>query len=66
MSLSKKFYHLEELTSMISFDKNLQTILSKKPAEMSVLEQLTVFNKLGALRIMENNSDFDRIVYFHR
>ena len=65
MSLSKKFYHLEELTSMVAFNKDLQTILSKDPAEMSVLEQLTVFNKLGAYsQIMENNSDFDRIIYF--
>jgi two-component system sensor histidine kinase YesM len=65
MNLSKKFYHLEELTSVIIFNKDLQTILSRNPAEMSVLEQLTVFNKLGAYtQIMENNSEFDRIIYF--
>ena len=65
MNLSKKFYHLEELTSMIIVNKDLDAILSRNPAEMSVLEQLIAFNKLTAYTtIMENNSEVDRIIYF--
>ncbi|HTG71013.1 MAG TPA: sensor histidine kinase [Candidatus Udaeobacter sp.] len=64
-TLSNKFYHLEELTTMISINKDLNTILSKKPAEMSVTEQLAVFNNVVAYtQIIESNPEFDSINYF--
>ncbi|MBD2868639.1 sensor histidine kinase [Paenibacillus arenilitoris] len=64
-ALSKKFYHLEELTAMIIVNEDLNTILSSKPSEMSVPEQLSVFNNVVAFtQIMESNSEFDRMIYF--
>ncbi|MDQ0112167.1 sensor histidine kinase [Paenibacillus harenae] len=65
VTLSKKFYHLEELTSMIIVNKDLNGILSKKPEELKIPEQLTIFNNIVAFsQIMESNSEFDRIIYY--
>lgn len=64
-TLSKKFYHLEELTAMIIVNEDLNAILSKKPSEMKVYEQLEVFNKVVAFtQIMESNSEFNHVVYY--
>lgn len=64
-TLSMKFYHLEELTTMIMYNKDLNTILSKKPAEMTLPEQLTVFNNVASYtQIVESNPEFDRVIYF--
>lgn len=65
VTLSKKFYHLEELTSMIIVNKDLNGALSKKPDELRIPEQLTIFNNVVAYsQIMESNSEFDRIIYY--
>ncbi|MGM0884037.1 MAG: cache domain-containing sensor histidine kinase [Bacillota bacterium] len=64
-TLSMKFYHLEETTTMITMNKDLNTILSKKPAEMKMSEQLAVFNNVVAYtQNMEINSEFESINYF--
>lgn len=64
-TLSMKFYHLEETTTMLTINKDLRTILSKKPAEMKMTEQLAVFNNLVAYtQNMEINSEFESINYF--
>jgi two-component system sensor histidine kinase YesM len=64
-TLSMKFYHLEETTTMVTINKDLNTILSKKPAEMKMPEQLAVFNNVVAYtQNMEINSEFESINYY--
>ncbi|MDQ0060297.1 sensor histidine kinase [Paenibacillus harenae] len=65
MTLSKKFYHLEGVTSVIIVNKDLNVILAKKPDEMKIPEQMAVFNNVAAYsHIMESNSEFDQIIYY--
>ncbi|GMK39218.1 sensor histidine kinase YesM [Paenibacillus sp. CCS19] len=64
-TLAKKFSHLEELSAMIIVNKDMNTILSMKPDDMKIPEQMAAFNSMVAYtQMMETNSEFDHIVYF--
>lgn len=64
-TLSYKFYHLEELITMIILNKDLNSILSIKPTQMGVPEQLAVFNNLVTYtQIIESSSEINSINYF--
>ncbi|MFS0724285.1 cache domain-containing sensor histidine kinase [Paenibacillus sp. 1P07SE] len=64
-ALSSTFSHIEEISSMIIVNKDIQTVLSRKPDEMRVPEQLAVFDNIYSYtRILESNTELDKIIYF--
>lgn len=64
-TLAKKFSHLEELSAMIIVNKDMNMILSMKPDDMKIPEQMAAFNNMVSYtQMMETNSEFDHIVYF--
>ncbi|MGO4109879.1 histidine kinase [Paenibacillus sp. YAF4_2] len=64
-TLNRKLEHIEELSSMLTVNKDMETILSKGAARMSVADQIEVYgNIVDYTQIMVSSSDIDNIVYF--
>jgi Predicted signal transduction protein with a C-terminal ATPase domain len=64
-TLTRKLEHIEELSSMLIVNKDMEAILSKGAARMSVADQIEVYgNIVDYTQIMVSSSDIDNIVYF--
>jgi len=64
-ALTSTFSHMEEISSMIIVNKDIQTVLSRKPSDMRVPEQLAVFDNIKSYtRILESNTELEKIIYF--
>ncbi|WP_337103644.1 cache domain-containing sensor histidine kinase [Paenibacillus sp. YIM B09110] len=64
-ALSSKFAHIEEISSMIIVNKDINIILSVKPGSMEVPQQLAVFDNIHSYtRILESNTELEKIFYF--
>ncbi|NIK68209.1 sensor histidine kinase [Paenibacillus sp. BK720] len=64
-TLNRKLEHIEELSSMLIVNKDMEAILAKGSARMSVADQIEVYgNIVDYTQIMVSSSDIDSIVYF--
>lgn len=64
-TLTRKLEHIEELSSMLIVNKDMEAILSKGSARMSIADQIEVYgNIVDYTQIMVSSSDIDNIVYF--
>lgn len=63
--LSAKFTHLEDISSMIMIDEQINEVFSKDPKRMQVWEQLSSFERItDYTRILQTNSEMSGIVYY--
>ncbi|SLJ95171.1 MULTISPECIES: sensor histidine kinase [unclassified Paenibacillus] len=63
--LSSKFSHIEEVSSMITIDEQINAVFSKDPEHMQVWEQLSAFERItDYTRILQTNSEINGIVYY--
>lgn len=63
--LSAKFTHLEDISSMIMIDEQINEVFSKDPKRMQVWEQLSAFERItDYTRILQTNSEMSGIVYY--
>jgi len=63
--LSSKFSHIEEVSSMIMIDEQMNTVFSQDPDHMQVWEQLSAFERItDYTRILQTNSEMNGIVYY--
>ncbi|UPK46686.1 sensor histidine kinase [Paenibacillus pabuli] len=63
--LSSKFSHIEEVSSMITIDEQINAVFSKDPEGMQVSEQLSAFERItDYTRILQTNSEINGIVYY--
>ncbi|WP_336772906.1 sensor histidine kinase [Paenibacillus sp. MMO-58] len=64
-TLTRKLEHIEELSSMLIVNKDMEAILAKGSARMSVADQIEVYgNIVDYTQIMVSSSDIDNIVYY--
>lgn len=63
--LSSKFSHIEEVSSMIMIDEQMNAVFSQDPEQMQVWEQLSAFERItDYTRILQTNSEMNGIVYY--
>jgi len=63
--LSSKFSHIEEVSSMIMIDEQMNAVFSQDPDSMQVWEQLSAFERItDYTRILQTNSEMNGIVYY--
>ncbi|MCM3257556.1 sensor histidine kinase [Paenibacillus lautus] len=63
--LSAKFTHLEDISSMIMIDEQINEVFSKDPKRMQVWEQLSSFERItDYTRILQTNSEMSSIIYY--
>jgi two-component system, sensor histidine kinase YesM len=63
--LSTKFTHLEDVSSMIMIDDQINEVFSKNPKRMQVWEQLSAFERItDYTRILQTNSEMSGIIYY--
>jgi two-component system sensor histidine kinase YesM len=65
IALSNIFSHMEEISSMIIVNRDVNIFLSRRPDEMRIQEQLAVFESIHSYtRILESNTELERITYY--
>ena len=63
--LSTKFTHLEDISSMIMIDEQINEVFSKDPDRLQVWEQLTAFERItDYTRILQTNTEMNGIIYY--
>ncbi|GIO43319.1 cache domain-containing sensor histidine kinase [Paenibacillus apis] len=63
--LSSKFTHIEEISSMIMIDEDINAVFSSDPGSMAVWEQLAKFDEITEYtNILKNDSEYEDIVYY--
>lgn len=63
--LSTKFTHLEDISSMIMIDEQINEVFSKDPNRMQVWEQLSAFERItDYTRILQTNTEMSGIIYY--
>jgi len=63
--LSSKFADIEEISSMIMIDDNINAVFSSDPNSLAVWEQLAMFEEITEYtNILQNDSEFEGIVYY--